>query len=211
MQTSGSSRSKFGTTRVVGMLGLALTITGSWIACSPGNPDCKELGALCNEGGQGGGGNTGGTGGDPPMIKAPPSACGALGVTSTGMKAVTDFETKFIVPKCGQAKCHGPGAIFEPKKMDVPEMIRPLLVGKKAITLCKSDYYINKDNFMESFMLQKVLAMGETLNCPTPGVKPDSGGTRMPNKDMLPGTQGERLSDGELECFTWWVEAAASL
>ena len=51
------------------------------------------------------------------------------------------------------------------------------------------------------------------LECPTPmaGAKPGSGGTRMPNKDMLPGTVGERLSDPEIECFTWWVKSASKL
>jgi hypothetical protein len=34
---------------------------------------------------------------------------------------------------------------------------------------------------------------------------------RMPNKEGLPGTAGDPLSAGELECFEWWIEAAAAL
>ena len=44
---------------------------------------------------------------------------------------LTDFETKFIVPKCGQATCHGPSSVFR-RNLDQPAMIRADTVGKKA-------------------------------------------------------------------------------
>jgi hypothetical protein len=185
------------------VIGLAIAIAGAWMACSPGEPPCDELGNLC----------TGGAGGAPPKIKDPPASCGPLGVTETtgSIKALDQFESNYFVTKCGTAKCHGPGGIFPPKNMHMPAMIRPSLVGKKALAFCKEDFYIDKIDVTKSYLLHKIEATGDTLQCPTPGEKPDSGGTRMPNKEGLPGTQGDRLPDEEIECFSWWVEAAASL
>ena len=191
-------------------MGLAVTIAGSWMACSPGEPDCFRLGPVCD--GPGGAGGQGGAG-DTAMIKAPPASCVPLGVTTTkgSIKALDEFETSFIVTKCGTAQCHGSPTVFFPKNMNLPQMIRPAVIGQKGITLCKDDFYVNQADFKKSFLLLKIKATGDTLECPTPGPKPGSGGTRMPNEAGVPGAKGERLSDGELECFEWWIEAAASL
>jgi len=213
MQTSVRSSSMFRMARAAGVMGLAITITGGWVACSPGEPRCEELGeAICKGGSGGGEGGTSGTGGGV-MIKAPPASCEPLGVTETtgSLKALDQFETKYIVTKCGTAKCHGPMSVFPPKNMDMPGMIRPTLVGKKSATLCKEDFYVDKTDYRKSFLLHKIEAEGDTLQCPTPGPKPDSGGTRMPNKEGLPGTYGDKLSEGEIECFTWWIEAVGKI
>jgi hypothetical protein len=192
-------------------MGLALIITSGWMACSPGEPDCPGLGtAICNGAGAAGstgtGGMTGGSGGV--MIAEAPASCGPLGVTGEGDAALKSFETKYIVTKCGTAKCHGNPTVFMPKGMDMPDMIRKTLVNVKAATLCKDDYYVNKTTPAKSFMLMKITAAGDTLDCPTKaaGAKPDLGGTRMPNKEGMPGSYGEKLPDGDIECFTWWIE-----
>jgi len=185
---------------------LAVLLAGGWLACSPGEPDCPALGQdICN--------GSGGQGGSPPPIKDPPASCAPLGVTATkgSVKALDDFETKFIATKCGATQCHGNPTVFYPKNMNMPGMVRTTLVGKKAATLCKDDFYVDKGDFTKSFILAKIKAEGDTLDCPTPGPKPGSGGTRMPNKEGTPGAQGEPLSAGELECFRWWIEAASSL
>jgi hypothetical protein len=205
MQTSGNSSSLI--TRVAGVaaaFGLAIALTGNWLACSPGEPDCDKV-ACGGSGSGGGGGDQGGAGGTiPATIEDFPAACGD-NATGTGDAALKSFETKFIVPKCGQAKCHGASSVFWPKGLDDASMIRTLLVGKPAKTLCTTDQYINKTNPGKSFVLAKIEATGDYLNCPTPAAKSDAGGTRMPNKDNMPGALGDRLPDADIECFTWYI------
>jgi hypothetical protein len=208
MQTSGSSSSTSGTVRAAGLagaIGLAILISGSWVGCSPGEPDCESLGTLCSAG-AGGGGGMGGVSG----AGGVPEECAPLGVTK-----LTDFETKFIVPKCGTVMCHGPSSVFPPRNLDMPGMIRPALIGKKGSLACKNDFYIDKTDFTKSFILHKVEAMGTTLPCPSdPNGKADAGGTRMPNQTdpkPMPTIAGDRLSDGELACFSWWVESLSKL
>jgi len=205
MQTSGNSSWK--TTRVAGMasaIGFAIVVTGNWLACSPGEPDCTKV--SCNDsGGTGGDNNTGGSGGGGTMMDPPPAACDGLMVAT-----VDDFETKFIVPKCGQSMCHGPRTVFPPKNLDMPDMIRPTLVGKNGSLACKTDFYIDKKDYTKSFVLAKITATGDYLPCPgAPTGKADAGGTRMPNKTGMPGAQGDPLSAGEIECFTWYVKSVA--
>ena len=59
MQTSGSSSSTSGTVRAAGLagaIGLAILISGTWSSgCTPGEPNCSELGTLCTAGAGGGG------------------------------------------------------------------------------------------------------------------------------------------------------------
>jgi hypothetical protein len=215
MQTSGNSgsMSRSGNGRMVGVAAVGLTalVSLSLLSCTPGVVDCDKV--SCNDGsggatggsgdeGGGGGGNTGGstggTGGDIP------ASCGDINVAS-----VDDFETKFIIPKCGQMGCHGPASVFPPKNLHMKDMIRPTLVGKKGTLACMSDFYINTSDYMKSFVLAKIKATTDTLACPSPGGKADAGGTRMPNKDGAPGTVGTRLADGEIECFTWYVQQVA--
>jgi hypothetical protein len=205
MQTSGSSSSTSGRAGWVGLAVLVFPLFAAWVSCSPGEPDCENLGNLCKGGGSGGGNGGAGGSGPPPR----PSDCDGLGVAT-----LAQFETKFIVPKCGQVMCHGPMSVFPPRGLDVPAMIRPNTVGKKSTLACKEDFYIDKTDFRKSFMLHKVEATGTMLSCPTPTDKPDSGGTRMPNKTdptPMPTIPGDRLSEAEIACFTWWVESLSKL
>jgi len=204
MQTSGNSSSLI--TRVAGVAAafvLAIALTGNWLACSPGEPNCDKV--ECGGSGSGGGGGDGGTGGIvPAKVDEVPAACGD-NATGTGDAALKSFETKFIAVKCGQAKCHNAGSVFYPKGIDDPSMIRTLLVGQNAKSFCKTDKYINKTDPDKSYVLAKISAMGDYLNCPTPEAKSDAGGTRMPNKEGMPGALGDRLPDGDIECFTWYI------
>jgi hypothetical protein len=216
MQTSGNSSSM--KTRVAGVaavFGLAIAVTGSWIACSPGEPDCTRVncngaGGAGGDGGSGGGGGPGGSGGV--MIDDPPASCGDLGVTTMGTAALAEFETKFIAPKCGVAMCHGPSAVFPPKNLDKPAMIRAnIAAGQKGSVFCKSDLYINKTDYMKSYILAKISSDDPMMvNCPSGGM----GGTRMPNKTdpmPMPTVPGDKLADGAIECFTWYLKSVASL
>src|SRR5688500_3938757 len=101
MQTSGSSSSTSGRAGWVGLAVLIFPLFGAGVSCSPGEPNCDNLGALCNGGGGGGGG---GGSGPPPR----PSACSEM---EPPVASLTEFETKFIVPKCGQVMCHGPMSV----------------------------------------------------------------------------------------------------
>jgi len=205
MQTSGNgssfSRPAAGrTTRAasVGMvIGAVVLASSAWISCSPGELDCEKVSCIQTSvtGNDGGMTNT-----DPPA----PSACGS------GIKTLTDFETKFIVPKCGTSACHA--AVFPPKNLNMASMIRKQLVGVKAQTLCidkegggaKADFYINKDDVDKSYILAKITSMEDMVTCPNG----EKGGTRMPNS--MPTIAGPRLSDDEITCFTWWVKAVAA-
>jgi hypothetical protein len=167
-------------------------------ACSPGEPDPSLIGGQTQK---------------PPVNGTTtiemPMECGDLGVAK-----LADFETKFIVPKCGQAKCHGPMSVFPPRNLDMPGMIRTNLVGKNASLNCKTDFYIKTGKgteWQDSYILHKVAAEGDTLPCPTAGGKADAGGTRMPNKDDMPTIVGTKLNDGELKCFSWWVQSLGTV
>src|SRR5262245_21244814 len=128
MQTSGNG--SFCTTRtgMAALIGLAIAVTGNWIACTPGEPDCDRVdcgGSTGKTGGSGGGDNTGGSGGSPPSsIKDPPAECGS-NASGKGTAALTSFETKFIAPRCGVSSCHkGSNAPFAPKGLDNPASVR---------------------------------------------------------------------------------------
>jgi hypothetical protein len=222
MQTSGNrssiSRPAAGrTTKVAGagtVLGFLALASAGWISCSPGDIDCTKVSLGCPGGGGGKGGGTGGdsgsggdggtggssgaggggTGGTTLMI---PAGCGPLGVTSPA-----DFETKFIAPKCGMAMCHA--SVFPPRGISTAANIRSALVGVKASVLCKSDFYINKTDYKKSFVLAKISSDTDNVQCPSGGAA-NSGGTRMPN--AMPAVAGPKLSDGELACFTWWIQS----
>jgi hypothetical protein len=215
MQTSGNG--SFCSTRMAGVaaaIGLAIVATGNWLACSPGVVDCDRVDCGGSNGSNtgGGSGNTGGTGGKAPAtVEDPPSACGS-NATGTGEAAISAFETKFIAPKCGQAMCHGPKAVFQPKMLDMVDQIRPALVGVKAALLCKNDYYINKTDPSKSFVLAKITSTTDNLPCPSaPMGKADAGGTRMPNKDGSPGTVGDMMAADDIECFTWYINNVIKL
>jgi hypothetical protein len=195
-------------------IGLAL-MTGNWLACSPGVIDCErvECGGSSGSNTGGGSGNTGGSGGTPITadIEKAPDACGSY-ASGNDEAAISSFETKYIAPKCGQAMCHGPKAVFMPKMLDMVDQIRPALVGVKAGLLCKNDYYINKMDPSKSFVLAKIASKTDNLPCPSaPTGKADAGGTRMPNKDGSPGTVGDPMSADDLECFTWYINNVVKL
>jgi hypothetical protein len=214
MQTSGngssSSRLAGGrTTRVAGVglgLGLIALAASGWISCAPGEVDCSKVSLGCPGGGgssgtsgasgEGGGGMggtaaTGGTGGSPECAKL-------------NMKSLAEVETKFIVPKCGMSGCHQ--AIFPPRNLNMASMIRAALVGQKAQTLCKNDFYINKTDVSKSFVLAKITSDSDKVDCPSGGAA-GLGGSRMPNS--MPTVAGPKLSDDEIACFTWYVESIA--
>jgi hypothetical protein len=135
---------------------------------------------------------------------APPPGMGAC--KSLGFTSASDFEVRFIVPRCGTAKCHGPMSVFPPRNLDMPTMIRANLIGKRAALNCKNDYYVDPINPARSVMLSTVWAFGDQTICPSGG----PGGTRMPNKEDMPTIVGTRLTEAELECFTWWVYEIAT-
>jgi hypothetical protein len=205
MQTSGNGSSM--TTRVAGVaaaIGLAIVVTSSWIACSPGEPDCGKVNCDAANGGNGG---TAGSGGG--EIEKHPASCEMFGVMSEGTAALTEFETSFIATKCGTVMCHGPSSVFPPRDLDKVAKIRPNLAGVKAQLNCKTDYYIAKgsgEQFMKSYILAKITSDDpKNVDCPSGGM----GGTRMPNKDMMPTIPGDKLPDPAIECFTWYVKAVA--
>jgi hypothetical protein len=214
MQTSGNSSTMKTRTGAAAVVGLAIAVTSSWIACSPGEPDCTRVD--CHPSGGGSGGDMGGSGGGPGGssggdVPPPVSDCAALGITSTGTQALTDFETKFISMRCGQAMCHGPNSVFPPRDLDKPDKIRPTINGVKAGLNCRSDFYINKTDYTKSFILAKITSDNPTMvTCPSGGM----GGTRMPNKTdpmPMPTIPGDKLMAGEIACFTWYIQAVAGL
>jgi hypothetical protein len=83
-----------------------------------------------------------------------------------------------------------------------------MLVNVPSVVLCKSDRYIDTANVEKSFMLAKVLSTTVDVQCPSGGA-PNSGGTRMPNVQGSAGTAGPRLTDAEIECYTWWLDQMA--
>jgi hypothetical protein len=131
-----------------------------------------------------------------PTITIIPRACQTMGITST-----RTFETNFIVRRCGLPMCHGPSSVFPPRMLDMPNFIRAQLVGRKATLACKNDFYIDRGDPARSFVLAKVSATGTQVTCPSGG----QGGLRMPNKAGMPTVVGDRLTQPELDCFTWWV------
>lgn len=213
MQTSDSSSFqrpvKFRTTRAAGVgaaIGMTLLVTSGWLACSPGELDCSKVdcvkagsggGGEGGEGGAGGSGGMGGAGGSGGGGGAP-EACKNIMVNS-----LDEFETKFIIPKCGMSACHQ--AVFPPRNLHMKAMIRTAMVDKAGVTLCKNDKYINKADVSKSYVLAKITATEEKVTCPSGG----DGGVRMPN--IAVGMVGPRLNDDEIACFTWYVETLADM
>jgi hypothetical protein len=121
------------------------------------------------------------------------AACHSLGIQS-----LEDVETKFIAPRCGAGSaCHQ--AVFPPRNLHMPAMIRTALVGRKSATLCKNDFYIDPSFPERSHFLATVTPLGPKVTCPSGG----EGGTRMPNS--MPAVAGPRLKDAEIACLTWYV------
>jgi hypothetical protein len=129
-------------------------------------------------------------------------ACSVLGVATA-----RDFETKFIAPRCGSANCHQ--AIFPPRNLDQPGLIRERLVGVRALSLCKDDFYIDRQDPGRSFFLNKCAGTTNVIRCASDGAQ-DSGGSRMPNAEGAPaGTAGPLLNQYEMACLQWWVFTVA--
>lgn len=132
----------------------------------------------------------------PPPV---PLSCQSMGVASP-----LDFEIKFVIPRCGgESGCHQ--AIFPPRQLHMLPMIRSNLVGKKALTFCKNDFYIDIDHPERSYMLATVTPYETKVTCPSGG----EGGTRMPNS--MPTVAGPRLTEEEIDCFRWWVFELAAI
>jgi hypothetical protein len=130
-----------------------------------------------------------------------PAACRAMGIAT-----VADFDSKFLVPRCGTALCHGPMSVFPPRDLHRLDAIRPVLVDRKGLLFCKNDFYINRARPLDSYLLATVTTTTEMVTCPSGG----QGGGRMPNKDGMPTIVGPRLSEEEIACFTWWVIQVAA-
>jgi hypothetical protein len=127
----------------------------------------------------------------------PPEACQRL-----GFHTQADYESGFIVPRCGSSGCHQ--AIFPPRNMNRVDLLRENLVNVKALSLCKTDFYINRANPKLSFMLTKVVNPNDEVPCPSDlpnGTR--NGGTRMPNSQ--PAIAGPRLTGDETSCYIWWI------
>jgi hypothetical protein len=143
------------------------------------------------------------TGDDPPVrtgdaAEPPPGvfkSCIKLGFATRA-----EFEAGFIVPRCGASMCHQ--AVFPPRNLNFLDKIREQLVDVRALSLCKTDYYINRADPAKSFMLAKVLSPTQDVQCPSGGAR-NSGGTRMPN--AMPAIAGPRLDEDEINCYTWWI------
>jgi hypothetical protein len=132
----------------------------------------------------------------PPPV---PASCQSMGVAS-----LVDFEEKFVIPRCGGPNsCHQ--AVFPPRNLHMSAMLRTNLVGKKASTLCKNDFYIDVDRPEQSYLLATITPLGDKVTCPSGG----EGGSRMPNKDIA--VAGPRLSEEEIDCFRWWVFELAAI
>jgi hypothetical protein len=166
-------------------------------SCSPGSlpTDFNTPITTGGTGGTGGAPPTGGTGGGGGMPPGPAAAgCGSLQVTT-----LADFETKFIAPKCGMGNgtCHQ--TLFPPKGLDKADMVSMLLVGQRGTMYCMTDSYINKGEWMKSYVWAKISASGMNVNCPSGGM----GGVRMPFA-MDP------LTADQLDCFKWYITARAT-
>jgi hypothetical protein len=180
---------------------LAMLTVSSGMSCVGVIDECPELGPhACDTGTGGKGGVTGGGGsGGAPVSPAEtserPAGCAGLEV-----ETVDDFESKFIARRCGAAGCHQ--ATLPPKNLDVASMIRASLVGQKSTLVCAGDRYIDQDDPTKSLVLAKIAPLdGAAVACPTPG---PTGGKRMPL-----GKGAMRLTDEEIDCFTWYVKQVA--
>jgi hypothetical protein len=135
----------------------------------------------------------------------PPVACDSLKITT-----LTDVETKFLGPRCGTvppgvvgANCHS--TEFPPKGLDAPGTIRGTLVDQPSVS-CKMDKYINRADITRSFILAKVLAPTDMVDCPSGGPA-GAGLFRMPDQAVNP--KPALLSSDERGCFMWYVSELA--
>jgi hypothetical protein len=133
----------------------------------------------------------------------PPVACETLHIAT-----LPEFETRFLLPRCGtvpagvaDANCHS--SVFFPKNLDKPGMVRASLVDQPGQMLCKGDKYINRADITRSYLLAKVSATGDVVECPSGG----NGGARMPDQAVTP--KPPLLSADERACLMWYVTELA--
>jgi hypothetical protein len=141
-----------------------------------------------------------------PAITPPPVACETLKIAT-----LADVETKFIAVRCGvlppgvtEGSCHS--TVFPPRNLDKPGMVRAALVDQKSQASCTSDKYVNRADVTRSFILAKVLAPADAVNCPSGGVA-GAGGIRMPDQAVNP--KPALLSPDERNCFMWYITEIA--
>jgi hypothetical protein len=129
----------------------------------------------------------------------PPVACESLKIAT-----LDEVESKIFARRCGTppvagVDCHG--SVFPPRGLDTPGAIRGALVDKNAESSCKSDKYINSADITKSFILAKVLAPTDMVDCPSGGA--GQGGLRMPDQGIKP--KPDLLSADERGCLMWYV------
>ena len=124
---------------------------------------------------------------------------------SQGIRSLDEFESRFLIPRCGTASCHGPMSVFPPRNLHMPTLIRPTLLNQPGQLNCKGDYYIDTFDPLSSYLLATVTSVSAEVTCPSSG----QGGSRMPNRDGMPTIPGPRLSEEEITCLTWWVVEVA--
>jgi len=186
---------------------VVIGVSAAISSCSPGALDCsgKDNGGFdCVMQGQGGDGGAGGMGGGGPPPR--PAACTTLTINN-----IDEAEAKLVVPRCGTgpagATCHT--GTFPPR-MDMIGTVRGeiLKLPPRTRISCQSDPYINKANPAKSYMLAKITAPGEKMNCPTPVPNmPEIGGEKMPPMSL----RATPLSNDERDCLVWYLGELARL
>jgi hypothetical protein len=133
---------------------------------------------------------------DLPALPGAPASCRDQGIWS-----FEEFPTRFLGPRCGTAMCHGPSTVFPPKNLDQPSRLYESLINRPGQISCRNDLFINTADPLRSYLLATITPIGPDVICPSGG----RGGLRMPNADRMPTIPGQRLTEGEITCFTWWV------
>jgi hypothetical protein len=144
------------------------------------------------------------TGNDAAAVDPPEPSSGYYSCLGIGFSGVDEVTRNFIGPRCGVSVCHGPGAVFPPKDLDKPALVRSALVDRRGSVFCKNELYINSANPGRSYLLATIEPVTTGVTCPSG----EPGGTRMPNKTdptPMPTVPGPRLSEREIACLRWWV------
>jgi len=181
-----------------------LAALASLAACSPGELDCARVNVSgwCGKGGTGGGG--GGMGGAGGMDYPDPSGNMLTGCASADFKTVTDFEMKFLGPRCAKpGLCHIPAnATSYPPDLGSAKAwmrLRDKLVAYPMSTCNKAmDKYVDTGGDpANSFLVSKV--RDKAPKCPNGA----AGGAQMPFAEPV------LLTQMEIDCMVAYAKAIA--